>query len=258
MSNIGTTDPGMNAARGLSEYTVVHKFGRNLSLTTSFLPVAIGGLYPTPQVAGATTVRIKAGGNANDTAAGTGAQKVLIQGLDETGAEVSEELVTAGASASAASENTYIRLYRAYVSESGTYASAAAGSHSASITIENSAGSADWAIIDATDFPLAQTEIAAYTVPLNKTAYVSGLDITLDTSKSVDVIFFQRVGLLETAAPYHGMRVIEYYHGVSTDLSDHPVSPYGPYVGGTDIGFMAKGATSPAVSVNFEIWLVDA
>ena len=258
MSNIGTTDPGMNAARGLSEYTVVHKFGRNLNLTTSFLPVSIGGVYPTPQVAGATTLRIKAGGNANDTAAGTGAQKVLIQGLDETGAEVSEELVTAGASASAASENTYIRLYRAYVSESGTYASVSANSHADDITIEDTGGTADWLTIDSTAVPLAQSEIAMYSVPIDKVAYVRGLDITIETSKPVDVLFIQRSGILETAAPYEAKRVIGYYTGLENNESIYPSAPYGPFVGGTDIGFMAKGAVSPSVSINFEIWLVDA
>ena len=92
--------PGFNIASGrIPGLSVVHKFGR-ASVGTTYSPVTFGGVYNTPQVAGATTLRVKAG-DANDTAAGTGAREVTLIGLDETGAEVTEAVATAGAAASA-------------------------------------------------------------------------------------------------------------------------------------------------------------
>ena len=126
----------IEVAKGnISGASIIHKFGQSDAIGTSFVPVARGSIYHTVQVGSATTLRVKAG-NTNDTAAGSGAQKVMLEGIDETGAIATEELTTAGTSASTASTTTFIRLYRMYVSESGTYATSAAGSHAADIVIE--------------------------------------------------------------------------------------------------------------------------
>jgi len=124
-------------AGNVAKHSVVQIFGRNDSGGTSFVPIALGGVYQMPQVAGATTLRIKAGGNANDTAAGTGAREVTVVVLDETGAQITETIATAGASASAATTVTAMRLLEAFVSKSGTYATGSVGSHADDIVIEN-------------------------------------------------------------------------------------------------------------------------
>lgn len=235
---------------------VVQKFGRNEDIGTSFEPIAIGGIYRTPQVASATKLRVKAG-NAADTAAGNGARKIFIQGLDETGALVSEELTTAGESASANSTNDYLRLFRAYVSESGTYATQSAGSHAAAIVIEDSAGSNDWLTIDVTDYPKGQSEVGVYSIPLGSEAYLVAANIFVDTNKAVDVILFQRQSILQTAAPYEAMREVEYYAGVSGSFDVSPGLPIGPFPELTDIGFMAKASQSSVASVDFELILID-
>ena len=236
-------------------FKTVHKFGRNNAVGTSFVPASIGGIYRTPQPASATTLRVKSGGNANDAAAGTGAQKIKIYGLNASGVEVDEEIATAGASASAATVNSYIRLFRAYVIESGTYATSAAGSHSADIVIENTAGTEDWATISVTDFPRSQSEIGAYTVPLGFTAYVLLLDVNVDSNKTADLIFFKREGVLDASAPYSAMRVEQEFKGVSGDVGIVPPIPTGPFPELTDIGFMAKAATSAEVDVDFLVLL---
>lgn len=247
----------LDIASGAStEWSVVHKFGRNVGVSTSYVPVSIGGVYQTPQPASATTLRIKAGGDANDTAAGTGARSIHLIGLDETGAEVSETVVTAGASASSATTTTFIRLYRVHVEDSGTYASSAAGSHSAAITIENGSGGTDWATIDATAFPLSQSEIGAYTVPVGYEAYIQSINVVVDASKTTRIILFKRAGVTDASAPYEAMRVVLnlFSEGGSERLM--PLTPWGPFAAGTDIGFMAKIDTGTAeVNVDFEILL---
>lgn len=251
----------LDSARGLTNgFTSVKKFGRNPSVGTSYAPVSLGGIYRTPQSGSATTVRVKAG-NANDAAAGTGARSVTIVGLDENFNEVTETLTTAGASASSNSTTTFTRIYRAFVATSGTYATSAAGSHSAAITIENSAGTEDWITIDATNFPKGQTECGAYSIPTGKTGYIKLRDISIDSGKTVDIIFFSRTNIQQTAAPYDAMRAQSVVSGVtggSIETFGAVDIPFGPYTGPTDIGFMAKVTTGTAsVSVEFEIFILD-
>ena len=248
-------DVGLQRAAGLLyKQDVVHKFGFNDAVGTSFVPVAYGGVYQTPQVAGATAVRIKAG-NAADTALGAGAREVTVQGLDQTGALAEEAIATAGASASSVTTTTFIRIFRAWVSASGTYATiaAAGGSHTADIVIETSGGTV-WATIPATDIARAQSEIGWYSVPLGYTAYVKSMEVLIESSKITDVVFFKRENILETAAPYSALRVVRDFAGLTT--SPAPVQFNTPFKFPelTDIGFMAKvSASTTAVFVDFEI-----
>lgn len=248
---------GLDASAGrIPGTSVVHKFGRAV-VGTTFTPVAFGGFYNVLQPASATTLRVKAG-NANDTAAGTGAREITLIGLDETGAEVTETLATAGASASSATSATFIRLYRLYVSVSGTYATQSAGSHAADIVIENGAGGTDWATIDSTDFPKGQSEIGVFSVPLGKTAYIEAFNIQVDSNKPADVILFQRPDILQAAAPYSGMRILVQSIGLTGSFGITSTAPLGPLPALTDVGFMAKvGVGTGILTVDFEIYLED-
>lgn len=257
------TFPWLDVARGLQGgISDTNKFGRNDATGTSFVPISMGGVYQTPQSGSATTLRIKAGGNANDTAAGTGAREITLEGLDENFVEVTETLATAGASASSATTTTFTRLFRAYVSASGTYATASAGSHSGDIVIENGAGGTDWLTIDSTvGFPVGQSEVGAYSVCSTKTAYVKLRQVTADTGKKVDLIFFHRGAIDETSAPYTAMRaksvLVGLDGGVLGQYSDFEI-PIGPFPGPCDIGFMGRVNTGTAeISVEFEIIEVD-
>lgn len=246
------------AAGQLNGISVVHKFGANVAVGTSYVPIARGGVYQTPQAASATTLRIKAGGEANDTAAGSGAREVTLIGIDETGAEVTEALATNGASASSTTTATFMRLYRAYVSASGTYGTQSAGSHAGDIVIENGAGGTDWLTIDSTDFPKGQSEVAAYTIPAGKTGYITELIITTDAAKSTDLVLFTRENILQAAAPYDAMRIKQEFIGVAGVYTINHEAPLGPYLENTDIGFLGKVSVGTgAVEINFEIVLVD-
>lgn len=237
--------------------TVVHKFGTNPAIGTSFVPISIGGIYRTPQVAGATTLRIKAG-DANDAAGGSGARLIELQGLDETGALVTEQVPTAGAAAGAPSTTTFIRLFRAFIAESGTYATQSAGSHAADIVIENGAGTEDWLTIAVAGFPRAQSQVGVYSVPLGKTAYLNSFFFSIDSSKLADVVLFKREGILETVAPYSAMRMQQEFNGLIRPFDFVPKIPAGPFPELTDVGFMAKvSLTTGAISVDFELLLID-
>lgn len=254
-----------NKSRNVYEYDIaagliegregIHKFGRNDDVGTTFEAVCAGGLYNTPQVSGATTLRIKSGGNANDTAAGTGAREVTLYGLDETGALVEEAVATAGASASSATTTTFLRLFKMRVTASGTYASASAGSHAAAITIENGAGGTDWAILEFDGFAYSSSTIAAYTVPLGYTACLLEYGATVQSNKTADILFFTRENILETSAPYSPMKVLKQWTGIAEPVDHAPIIPeFIPAL--TDMGFMAKATTTAEVTADFDFFLV--
>lgn len=256
------TPSWLDISRGLmSGITSVKKFGRNPVVGTSFVPITMGGSYEVPQSGSATTLRIKAGGNANDTAAGSGAREITVVGLDGSFEELTETIATAGASASSATTGTFTRLLRMYVSASGTYATAVAGSHSGDIVIENGAGGTDWGTIDSTDFPKGQSEIGAYSIPAGTTGYVKLRNLSVDSGKTIDLVFFSRTRIDQTSAPYDAMRaqsVVSGVSGGSIEVFGETDIPFGPYAGPTDLGFMAKVSSGTAsVSVEFEIFILD-
>jgi len=249
-----TYPSGLDISRGLaSGCRVVHCFGRNTSIGATFTPVTRSGFYRTPQVSGATSLRVKAGGNANDTASGSGARAITIVGLDATGELISETIATAGASASQPTSKTFIRLLDAFVAASGTYASQTAPSHSGNITIENGSGGTDWALISDGSFPRGDTEIGVYTTPKGRSGYVHHIRLSSDVEKKSNVVFFKRSGILETQAPYSAMTLItEYPHVSGTQLLEFDPPLFFPEL--TDFGFMAKiDASTVDVTVSFDV-----
>jgi hypothetical protein len=256
MSYFGTKDYFVEAARGnLSHVTTVKKFGSASSIGTSLTPVSTAKVYQTPTAL--TSLELVSDDNTNDIAAGSGARKVLVQGLSTGWTEIEEEVTLTGTTAAALS-NQFYRVYRMYVSESGTYANSSAPSHNSTITLRVASAGATWAqIVSEGGFGLAQTEIAAYTVPKGKTAVVLSKHENIETNKSGTIVFFQRPNADVTSAPYEPMRVVS----IDRDVADGGEFvfhiPQGPFVGPCDIGFMASFATSGNISIEFEILLFD-
>ena len=260
MAYIGSKEYYLEVAKGnVSGTSVVDKFGRNPAVGTGYGPVSIGSVYQTPQPAAATTLRIKAGGDVADTAAGAGARQITLNGLDASGNEQTVTIATNGATASTATTETWIRLFRAYVSESGTYATQSTGSHVGDIVIENGAGGTDWLTIDSTGFPRSQSEVGAYTIPAGKTGYLLGATISTDSGKTTDIIFFKRESVLDAAAPYDGMRVVfEEQIGAGAAAKVEPSVPIDGLAGPCDVGFLAKVDTGTAsIEVGFQLLIVD-
>lgn len=246
------------AEGAFADKSLNHKFGRAV-VGTSFSPICFGGDLLMLQPAAATALRIKAGGHANDTAAGTGAREVTLEGIDETGAHVSEAVATAGASASSATTATFIRLYRFYVSSCGAYPAATAGGHDADIVIENGGGGTDWGTIDFTDFPRGQSEVACYAVPTGKKAYIIDVSTTIDSSKTTDLILLKRDTILDAAAPYESPRLQLSLIGLETDIHRQFKAPLGPYAANTDLWWLGKvSATTSTIEVQMQVLLEDA
>lgn len=246
------------ARENMFQAHIHHQFGRNVAIPTTYTPVADMGIYRTPQPAAATQLRVKAGGNAADTANGAGARSVRLWGLNASGDEVTEVLATAGASASAATTNSFIRLYLAEVEGSGTYGTQAAGSHVANITIENAAGTEDWAQIQLNGFPSASTGIGSITVPRNHVGLLTSAQINVDGTKTTDLLILKREGILQSSAPYKPIKKIQELLGINQSITitfDVPIK----FPELTDLGVLAKVSNGTgAVSVDMEVIMLEA
>ncbi len=243
----------------MAQAHVHHQFGRNINVTTDYTPVADIGVYRTPQVASATKLRIKAGGNAGDTAAGAGARSVKLWGINASGDEITEILQTAGASASSATDNSFIRLTLAEVYESGTYGTQSTGSHLGNITIENQAGNQDWAQIQLNSFPSGSTGIGSITVPRNHVGLLTSIHISPEAggTKTTDLIILKREGILQAAAPYKPIMKIQEMIGIISPVEisfDMPLR----FPELTDIGVLAKVSSGTgAISIDMEVIFLE-
>ena len=222
--------------RGLIDgASIVHKFGRNPSVGNGTWEGVweYGGAFNF--LTAATTVKIAAGGNVNDTAAGSGAQSVKIDGLDETGAFATETVATAGSSASASTTTTFIRVFRATVVAVGTYG----GSNTGVIDITPTSAATELLYIGAGE---GQTEHCQYTVPLGYDGYVIGLSVEADGSKAADFRVMTRENILTTTGAMSPVRLRWFFDGVTGLFSTSTASPIMHLPPLTDIWVEAEGS----------------
>lgn len=235
-------------------YSNLHKFGSNGLIGTAIVPVCTSGFYRTPTTAVSLEI---VSDDANDTSAGTGAREVTIQGLDADGNEQTQTVETNGTSA-VTINGTWLRVFRMWVSASGSYANQTTPSQLGTITIQESGGGDVWSTIeDLTGFGLGQSQIGVYTIPKGKRGYLLSVNYSVDTNKTVNIYQFKRGGILTTSAPFDTMRLQSVYEGITGNGQFTHITPES-YDELTDIGFMAKTGTGTAsVSVEFEMLLID-
>jgi hypothetical protein len=142
--------------------------------------------------------------------------------------------------------------------KAGLMARKSAGSHAGNITIENAAGTENWAQIQLNGFPSGTTGIGSITVPRNHVGLVSAINISVDQTKATDLIILKREGILQTAAPYKPIVKVQEFIGVSRSIMikfDVPLR----FPELTDIGLLAKVSNGTgAVSVDMEVLMLEA
>jgi hypothetical protein len=250
-----TSEFYLNVARGhVAGHSIVHKFGAG-TIGTTLIPISLGvGDYKTPIAPVALELLSS---DALDTSAGTGAQEITIVGLGADWKETSATYATNGVTPVPC--GSWTRVYRVFVSASGTYATSTAGSHAGTITVRVAGAGDSWVSLPILPSPVGQSQIGAYTVPAGKTAYLLTKTIVVDAVKAADVYFFQRDNADDVATPFTGaMRLVEREIGVTGTISVVFSTPKGPFIGPCDIGFLAVVGTGSAdVSVEFELVLID-
>lgn len=241
-------------------HRLVHKFGKNDAIATTPTAVAVGGVYPMP-VANASLELVS--DDVNDTAAGSGARKVIVQGLALTGGVfvAQEETVTTNGTTAVALANSFIRVFRAWISESGTYAALGAASSPGTITIRATGGGATWLQIAeyVTGSSAGQSQTAFYTTPSATTSVLYAPLFTIENNKAVTAWLFNRPNADDVATPFTGAwRMVQEWRA-QQDIPGNmftSMMPIAAFSGAVDIGFLAAvGVGTAAVSAEF--WLVE-
>jgi len=245
----------LEIARGnIPGVSCVRKFGRNGAVGATTEDIwASGGPY-TGFLQTALAVRVKAGGNAADTAAGAGAQEITISGLDENFEPASETVATLGALVSLPTTTTFIRVNRAFVSEAGTY-----GVNNTGIVTLETTGAAIVALISA---GVGQTQMAIYTIPSGQTGYLARFDVINEatSTKSVNVQLWRRERADDVTTPFGPKRLVQAHDTLVGEKMPDLYQCMPSFPEKTDVWVSAirtGGGADPSVSAQFDIILVD-
>lgn len=234
---------------------VIHKFGSNPDVGTTLEDIwTTGGVYTWLQSA----VQLEAiSSSADDTAAGSGARTVLVEGLGPDWKEASATITMNGTNASTATTQTFIRIHRAYVVTSGTFAATSlTASQAGTITIRTaSAGATHVTLGAAGGTYMSQTELSRYTIPFGYTGFLHGIEASGASDKSINVYMFQRIN--PHLSTYNTKRLVWRAMGVNTPIIWQPEIPI-KFNQMTDLWMSANVAlTSASVESTFELVLVE-
>lgn len=253
MSYTPTNQFYFEVAKGnIAGHSLVHKFGTNHAVPNAVFEIVCSLSVPYAGfLAAPSTVRIQAGGNADDSAAGPGARSITVQGLDNSLARISEDIVTNGGAASLVTSALFWRIDRAFVKDAGTYATPV---NTGDIVVEDSGGGADLIQIDAGE---GQTLHAHYAVADNIDAYWIGYELSADVTQAADFQFFRRANLNDASAPVSPARLIRHWDGIISPIVREFQTPVFMVSGPADIWFEAAGGGGATkVSAAFALLLV--
>jgi hypothetical protein len=262
MSFFGSKEFYLEVKKGnVAGYTIINKFGRSTAIPTTVQDVwDVNALYSWPTTASPLEA---ISDSVNDTAAGSGARQVYVNGLDGSFNEKTELIDMAGTSASTATLNSFFRVNRAWVATAGTYAATATtGSNDGIITIRRSgAGSTQAQIVDSSigDLAAGQSQLARYSVAAGFTAYIIDAEIFSNASKSMNAYLLQRQSFDDTAAPVASRRLVRSYVGLAGGVQVQPILPLGPFPEKTDIFWLARAGTGSTndISIAFNIMVIE-
>jgi hypothetical protein len=248
----GERDFGLEIARGqVGGFSIINVFGHNPDVGTAAYEDVwyAGGTYPYPT--SALAVRVKAGGDAaDDGAGGSGARTIRVEGLDENMALAQDTITTNGVGVGVAGTVTFFRVFYAYVLTAGTYG----GSNVADVVLETTAGTT----IASIQAGRAQTQIAAYSVPANHSAYMFGFRLSVDTNKDAEIKISRRDDIDTLAAPFSAFRMVSAFSGVKGPIEFNLSSTPFQFPAKTDIRFESiANVSAAAVSISFDLVLVS-
>ena len=242
--------PAIEISGGLFEgYTVLNKWGRNSDIDTGTEDVwEVGGLYTGQPTGSAETIQVFSA-SANDTSAGTGARTIRISGLDANNNEQSETLTLNGTTA-VASSNTYNRVFRGEVITAGS-----GGSNAGVITCRHSTTTANvfFGILAGNN----QTSVAAYTVPVSKTLYITDINFAMSRANGSAGSANVQLKVRKTGEVYRVIRDFEITN--SQDAKETSTITALPVTAESDILVHVKSVsdTGTIVTANFSGVLID-
>jgi stage V sporulation protein SpoVS len=153
------------------DHKIIFKFGFNPDINGDEETIWDGGgIYAYPSAA---TVMKVSSSSANDTAAGTGARTILVQGLDGDYNEA-EEIVTLNGQTAVNTTTSFLRVNRAYVLTAGSGGTAAGNIYVGVGTVTSGVPATIYAQITLGE---NQTLMGLWTVPAGYTGYFDHFNV---------------------------------------------------------------------------------
>lgn len=174
----GDTEFDINVAAGIvTTMANVHKFGAVVSSAATYDTVwTEQGAYSFPT--SASVVNIISSSSTDDDSANTGAETVVIQGLDGDYNEVEETLSTDGTNSVTGSQ-LFLRVHRAFVASGVTNVGDINIRHGTTVVCQIAAD-------------MGQSQVAYYTIPAGKSGYLRSFAATMNKNQENSVRLFQR------------------------------------------------------------------
>ena len=185
----------------------------------------------------------------------TGCQTIEIHGLSNTGEDIDELCVLNGTGV-VVCDLTYRRVNNVHCQTVGTKQ----GSNFGNIVVRVVSGGDTLSQIKgfestgAADYGHGESNGGQWTIPLNKIAYLTGLEVLVDSTKSADVVLYEAEGALRTSSPHLPRRILWQGFNISGNIN-HKFESYIKIKPLTDIWFRARmSASTGGVAVKLS-WL---
>lgn len=195
------------AEGSIEGYSPFSRFGYNDAVPSGSASVISGTNGAAPYLPNtAVTVAAKST-SPNDTAAGSGAQSIVVTGVDGSFLEVTAEITMNGTSESTATVQTFLRVDDAYIKETGTQF----GSNAGDITILASGGGTTFLTIK-TGVGVAHSSV--YTTRANQELYIYDVHFSVAAAKEVAFIGWAIQNADDVVTPFPGKRGTKRWPGI--------------------------------------------
>lgn len=185
-------DHMLDMARGIiSDKKVVHIFGANPLIST--VPEDIWGNGGDYNFLSSASVLEILSNNIQDDASGLGAQTVKIFGLDQNYDEIEEVVSLVGSGVSLPTTSQFIRVNNAIILSVGTQRGANYNNiiirvPTLNTIVANIGGG--YGTIDTVNYGIGSTRLGLYTVPAGYTAYISRIEVNIESNKTGDIFLY--------------------------------------------------------------------
>lgn len=186
------------ASNELDDHETLLRIGYNAAAGTAFEHISTDGIWQAPRPSEALPLRIRAGGSPDDAVSGPGAQAVLVRGINALGDRQQEVLPLNGASQSAQTVGSYIRVHEFLVLATGTPYLPLTSPHAGDILLESTSGALWGAIRDGA----GRFTCGNFMVPRGHIAYLTEFTVFASSDRGTDFVAHQATGLLTETAPF--------------------------------------------------------
>lgn len=250
-------DSYLEIAKGnVPGHSIINKFGRNPAVGTTLSHISISGEYQTPESPQSLEILSS---SSLDTIGGTGGQQVIVIGLDGNFNEINETVNLSGTTPVPLNKQ-FMRVYRMYVTQSGSYVTTAVSSHNGVLTLRNAGAGVTWVQIETIGgFGIGQSQIGTYSIPAGHTAFLLSKSFSVEANRPAAMYFFKRDQADDVTAPYRGiMRLFEQNDGIAVPFNLQTPAPINTFPEKTEVGFFAVAQSGTAsVSAEFQLLLVE-